>query len=237
LEALFHGGIGRVVFYFMNCFRSLFELSLGKRGREREFRADRIAAEITSPRDLAGALLRTTAYSKFRNGIQQKLFEQERVLESTNIAGQIAEGFSASAGRFAAEHDIGELKSSHPFDSHPPLADRLEAVGVPLSPATAESLLAAPGDGGWYPMIDKAGEIERQQWDGFEAKFRSKKLSTPSTATGAAIKALRPTRLKSVARKLRPVRRQRKFTMSYTRSTSAAAMGVTIGHGTILFIT
>ena len=58
LEALYHGGIGRVVFYFMNCFRSLFELSLGKRRREREFRADRIAAEITSPRDVAGALLR-----------------------------------------------------------------------------------------------------------------------------------------------------------------------------------
>jgi Zn-dependent protease with chaperone function len=173
LEALHQGGIGRVVFYFMNCFRALFELSLGKLRREREFRADRIAAEITSPRDVAGALLRTTAYSKFRNEIQQKLFEQERVLETTNIAGQIAEGFSASALRFAAETDIGELKSSHPFDSHPPLADRLQAVGVPLGPETAESLLAAPGDGGWYRMIDNAEEIERQQWDAFEARFRS----------------------------------------------------------------
>ncbi|MGP0062016.1 MAG: M48 family metalloprotease [Isosphaeraceae bacterium] len=173
LEALYGGGIGRVVFYFMNGFRSLFELSLGKRSREREFRADRIAAEVTSPRDVAGALLRITAYSKFRHKIQQELFEQERVLETANIAGQIAAGFSASAVRFAAEHDIGELKSSHPFDSHPPLADRLEAVGVPLSPETAESLLSAPGDGGWYRMIDEAEEIERQQWDDFEAKFRS----------------------------------------------------------------
>lgn len=173
LEALYQGGIGRVVFYFMNCFRSLFELSLGKRRREREFRADRIAAEVTSPRDVAGALLRTTAYSKFRNDIQQKLFEQERALETTNIAGQIAAGFSASAVRFAAEHDIGELKSSHPFDSHPALADRLEAVGVPLSHQTAESLLAAPGDGGWYRMIDNAEEIEQKQWADFEARFRS----------------------------------------------------------------
>jgi Zn-dependent protease with chaperone function len=173
LEALYRGGIGRAVFYFMNCFRSLFELSLGKRRREREFRADRIAAEITSPRDVAGALLRITAYSRFRGEIQQKLFEHERVLETTNIAGQIAEGFSASAVRFAAEHDIGELKSSHPFDSHPPLADRLEAIGVPLSSETAESLLAAPGDGGWYRMIDNAEEIERRQWDDYEAKFRS----------------------------------------------------------------
>jgi hypothetical protein len=95
------------------------------------------------------------------------LFEEERVLETTNIAGQIAEGFSTAAVRFAAEHDIGELKSSHPFDSHPPLADRLEAVGVPLLPENAESLLAALGDGAWYRMIDKAEEIERQQWDDF----------------------------------------------------------------------
>jgi hypothetical protein len=118
-------------------------------------------------------LLRTTAYSKFRGEIQQKLFEQDRVLETTNIAGQIAEGFSSSAVRFAAEQDIGELRSSHPFDSHPPLAARLEAVCVPLSPETAESLLAAPGDGGWYQMIHNAEEIERQQWDDFEARFRS----------------------------------------------------------------
>ncbi|MEM9409721.1 MAG: M48 family metallopeptidase, partial [Planctomycetota bacterium] len=49
LVALYEGGITLPVFYFMNCFRSLFELSLGKRNREREFRADRLAGEITSP--------------------------------------------------------------------------------------------------------------------------------------------------------------------------------------------
>lgn len=173
LEALYNGGVGRVVFYFMNLFRALFELSLGKRRRQREFRADGIAAEVTSPRDVAGALLRTTAYSKFRNDVQEKLFEQERVLETANIADQIAAGFHAFAARFATEHDIGELKSSHPFDSHPPLADRLEAVGVPLSPEIATSLLEEPGDGGWYHMIDNAEEIERQQWSEFEAQFRN----------------------------------------------------------------
>jgi Zn-dependent protease with chaperone function len=173
LEALYSGGIGHIVFYFMNCFRGLFAVSLGKRSREREFRADRIAAETTSPRDMAGALLRITAYSKFRNEIQLKLFEQDRVMETTNIAEQIADGFSASASRFAAEQDLGELRSSHPFDSHPPLADRLAAVGVPLSPEMAESLLTEPGDGGWFRMIENAEEIERAQWDAFEAKFRS----------------------------------------------------------------
>ncbi len=173
LQALYHGGIGRLVFYYMNCFRALFELSLNSRRRQREFRADRIATETGSPRSGAAALLRITAYSKFRNEVQQELFKQERVLDTANIAEQIAEGFQPFSQRFAAEHDIGELTSSHPFDSHPPLAARLEAVGVPLSPESAKSLLAAPGDGGWYWMIDDAEEIEQRQWSDFEAKFRS----------------------------------------------------------------
>lgn len=172
LRALYEGGIGRLVFYYMNGFRALFELSLGRISRQREFRADRVAAEITSRRNVAAALLRTTAYSKFRNQVQDELFKQERVLESANIADQIAEGFPAFAQRFAKEHDIGELKSSHPFDSHPPLVDRMEAVGVPLSAESAKSLLAAPGDGGWYRMIGQAEETERRQWNDFEEKFR-----------------------------------------------------------------
>lgn len=172
LEALYHGGVGRLVFPVMYCFRALFELSLQQRARQREFRADRIAAETTSPRDVAGALLRVGAYSKFRNDVQQNLFKEERVLETANIAEQIAAGFPAFALRFAGEHNIGELRASHPFDSHPSTADRMEAVGVQLSPATAESLLGRPGDGGWYRMIDNAEEIERQQWNDFESKFR-----------------------------------------------------------------
>lgn len=172
LVALYNGGVGRLVFYYMNCFRALFELSLGKRSREREFRADRIAAETTSPRAVAAALLRTIAYSKFRDQVAEQLFKQERILETANIAEPVAAGFQDFALRFAAEHDIGELKSSHPFDSHPPLVDRMEAVGVPLSYETAKSLLANPGDGAWYQMIDQAEEIEQQHWRDFETKFR-----------------------------------------------------------------
>jgi Zn-dependent protease with chaperone function len=170
--ALYHGGVGRLVFPVMFCFRALFELSLKKRQRQREFRADRIAAETTSPRHMAGALLRICAYTKFRDDVQRNLFKEERVLESANIAQQIAAGFPSFALRFAGQHDIGELRAAHPFDSHPPLTDRLEAVGVPLSAETAESLLAREGDGGWYRMIDNAEEIERQQWNDFETKFR-----------------------------------------------------------------
>jgi Zn-dependent protease with chaperone function len=172
LEALYKAGVTRPIFYFMHCFRALFELSLSKLSRQREFRADRIAMEATSPRDFSGAMLRIAAYSKFRDEVQQSLFKQERALEAANISQQIGEGFQNFARRFASEHDAGELATSHPFDTHPPMVERLSAVGVQLTPQYAEQILATPGDGRWFERIDNAREIESKQWAEFENQFR-----------------------------------------------------------------
>jgi Zn-dependent protease with chaperone function len=172
LETLYTTGVTRPIFYFMNCFRALFELSLGKLSRQREFRADRIATQITSPRAFSGAMLRIAAYSKFRTNVEQELFKQERALQAANISQQIGECFQNFARRFAAEHDAAELSTSHPFDTHPPLVERLSAVGLPLTPQHADEILASPGDGRWYRRIDHAQEIEQQQWQEFENQFR-----------------------------------------------------------------
>jgi len=172
LQTLYHSGIGRLVFYFMVLFRALFQISLSRRSREREFRADNIASQVTSQRDIAAALLRVTAFANFRNQIQKILFEQQRVLQSANISQQLATGFSDFSNSFAVDHDIGELTSSHPFDSHPPLVERMEAVGLPLSTSTATELLSNPPDGGWYALIDNAEELEQRQWHEFETLFR-----------------------------------------------------------------
>ncbi len=172
LEALYKAGVTRPIFYFMHCFRAMFELSLSKLSRLREFRADRIATQATSPRDFAGAMLRIAAYSKFRNQVQQELFKQERSLEAANISQQIAEGFQSFARRFAAEYDAGALATSHPFDTHPPMVERLNAVGVQLTPQYAEQILATPGDGRWFQRILNAQEIEQKQWEKFENQFR-----------------------------------------------------------------
>jgi Zn-dependent protease with chaperone function len=172
LEALYNAGVTRPIFYFMNCFRAMFQLSLSHLSRQREFRADRLAMEITSPRDFSGAMLRIAAYSTFRGKVQQELFMQERALEAANISQQIADGFQSFARRFAAEHDAGELATSHPFDSHPPMIERLGAIGVQLTPQYAEQILTAPGDGRWFERITNAQEIEQKQWEKFENQFR-----------------------------------------------------------------
>jgi hypothetical protein len=161
------------VFNFMHFFRALYELSLSRHSRQREYRADRIAADATSPRDFAAGLLRVVAYSKFRNEIQQELFGHERALETANISARLEQGFHDYACKFAADPSIGELASAHPFDSHPPLALRLESVGAPLDVRNVETLLASPAVGRWYQKIDEAEQLERQQWDDFEQKFRA----------------------------------------------------------------
>ena len=172
LQALYDNPIARPIFYFMHGFRALFELTLLEQSRQREFRADRIAAETTSSRDVAGALLRSSAYSDYREKIQQDLFKKERALETANISAQLEQGFHEHAIFFAAKPDLGALETSHPFDTHPPMAQRLEAVGIPFTSEGVQTLVSTPGDGRWYDSIDDAEQIERQQWEQFEERFR-----------------------------------------------------------------
>lgn len=172
LEALGSGGVTLPIFYAMVCFRALYEISLGRLSRQREFRADAIAATCTSPRDLAGALLKIVAYARYRDTVEGEIFKQEEVLEAANISDRIAEGFPAYASSFVSTADIGELATSHPFDSHPPLAERLEAVGVPMDPDVAKAVLSVPPDAAWFHRIHAAEEIQQRQWADFEKRFR-----------------------------------------------------------------
>jgi Zn-dependent protease with chaperone function len=172
LQALYDGGVTLPVYYFMLCFRALFQLSLGRLSRQREFRADRVAVEATSPREVASALLRTVAYSKYRDGVERDLFQQEQALESANVCERIEQGFPQYAVSFLSGPDVGQLAPAHPFDSHPPLAQRLQAVGMALESEGTRSLLAAAGDGRWYQYVPAAELIEKAQWQQYEDRFR-----------------------------------------------------------------
>ncbi|QDU27728.1 heat shock protein HtpX [Anatilimnocola aggregata] len=178
LDALYHGGYTRPIFYFMLCFRALFELSLGKHSREREFRADAIAAQVTSPHDFAGALLRIAAYSKFRTSVEQDLFSQEQALVTADVSQRIARGFPDYATAFSADPDVGLSETTHPFDSHPPMLQRFQAIGVQLNANDICSRLKVVGDGRWYYHIPHADELERAQWEEFEEQFRGFHEST-----------------------------------------------------------
>lgn len=97
LQTLQNNPITLPVFYFMLCFRALFEVSLRRLSRAREFRADEIAAATISPRDVAAALLRTVAYSRFRTKVEMELFKHEAALAAADVSARIDQGFPAYA--------------------------------------------------------------------------------------------------------------------------------------------
>ncbi|MCC9599747.1 M48 family metallopeptidase [Stieleria sp. JC731] len=172
LGALYEGAITKPIYSFMMCFRGLYALSLGKISREREFRADMIAAGVASNRSVATALMRTLAYSTYRNQIEQDLFEFEGSLENAKIATRIETGFGQFAPSFIGEDNIASLQTAHPFDSHPPLSERLEAMGYRIDAPELQQDLSLPGDGSWYHGITNASSFEATQWSDYEDNFR-----------------------------------------------------------------
>ncbi|MBA2112992.1 M48 family metallopeptidase [Bremerella alba] len=172
LQGLYEGGISLPVFYFAVMFRALYELSLGKLSRQREFRADRLASEKTSPESMAHALLRITAYSHYRNELEQEFFDAEQVHDEVNLAHRIDGGFQSFATTFVDNRDVGGLATAHPFDSHPPLEQRLEALGFRSSPDVMRNALIDDSHGPWFDKVDGAESLERAQWDHYEERFR-----------------------------------------------------------------
>lgn len=173
LDALHHGVISLPVFHFMLCFRSLFEISLKRLSRQREFRADRIAAEIASPEDIVHALLKTSAYSHYRASVEGELFAARQTPDALNISQRVEGGYKPFARTFVEEGRALGAATSHPFDSHPSFKERAEAVSLRLSPRQLAEIVTAESDGRWYHRIENSEALERTLWTAYEEQFRS----------------------------------------------------------------
>jgi Zn-dependent protease with chaperone function len=171
LKALYQGGISRPVFHFMFFFWNLYQLSLNKLRREREFRADRIGSELTSPRDIAQALVKITAYCRYRQKVQKNLFEKDESVEAMDVFERLEKGFPAFMSAFVNGTELAEAGTPHPFDSHPPLARRLENIGLdPQSTLKSPNTLPEVSNS-WFSAIEGAAAIEAEQWKAFEDSF------------------------------------------------------------------
>lgn len=148
------------------------QIALSQIKREREFRADRIAAAYSSPEDFAFGLMRIVAFATFRNQCENEAFYAEAIHENGSIAQSLSDGLRPFVETFFEDHPIGELTSPHPFDSHPPLHLRLEAIGLQADKQTLRYALADNSVGPWYEKIDNAAAIENSQWSSYEAAFQ-----------------------------------------------------------------
>lgn len=193
LSALYQNFVARPVFYPMLAFWSLFQMASAAAHRERELRADRIAAEQRSPREVAAALLKVAAYATFRREVERTLFAEQQVLEHVGIAERVRQGFASFAGGAALGEQLAASTVAHPLDTHPPNAERFTALGVSLPPASWASVLLEPVTDSWNDDIDGAAEIEARQWQAYERRFAENhelSLAYRTTPTTSEQKAL-----------------------------------------------
>ncbi|HYO70340.1 MAG TPA: M48 family metallopeptidase [Archangium sp.] len=171
LQALREGVLTLPIFHFMVAYRGLFELSLGRSRRASELAADRLAAGLTSGRDIARSLVKLGAYASFRDRVEEDLFSRGEQQQSVAIAQRVALGFAQYASSEAVHGDLHGSVTPHPFDSHPPLAARLENVGEKLEPGDVEKVLLEPTHASWVSAILEAEAIEARLWGAYEARF------------------------------------------------------------------
>jgi Zn-dependent protease with chaperone function len=171
LQTLRDAGLTRPIYHFMLAYRALFELSLGRSRRASELAADRLAASVTSSRDIARSLVKVGAYASFRERVEADLFSRSEQQQTVAIAERVAHGFVEYASSETVHGDLHGTVTPHPFDSHPPLAARLENVGVALAPTDVVQLLLEPTHDSWVSTIQDAEAIEARLWGEYEQRF------------------------------------------------------------------
>jgi Zn-dependent protease with chaperone function len=172
MQTLSENGLTLLAFFVLNLFRAAFELALSRASREREFAADATAAKLTSAGALSRALVKIGAYASYRQSVEQDLFNQNsRHQGPLDLAGRVAQGLSS----FAQSPDFREAMTHagvpHPFDSHPPLQQRMEQVGAIIQPMEFPMLITAAPDQTWIDFIEQVETIEAPLWRSYEANF------------------------------------------------------------------
>lgn len=173
-EALSSGGLTVPAAYVMRLYRAIFELALKRDHRRRELLADAEASRLTSPEDLGRSLLKIVGYSGFRARTEGELFGQRSVHEgSLALRDRIQDGLPAYAASPGFQEHVRTQRVPHPFDSHPPLEDRLAGVGAGVGVGDAGALLQERPAHGWADDVLTARAIEERLWGAYEARFKS----------------------------------------------------------------
>jgi hypothetical protein len=153
-------------------FRDLVGLAVAQKQREDEFRADRVAAEQTSAEGIGHALVRLAAYSQYRTRVENNLFSASGMHTDLGIAQRVATGFLPFVQTSEFRDELDALTVPHPYDSHPPLQERLAAVGVPTDPARLAEVLQPHTESTWLDEIEGGRDLEQALWETYEARFK-----------------------------------------------------------------
>lgn len=172
LQAMHQSGFTVVVYYFMQLYRMIFQLALARDSRDREFKADRTAAKLVSPQAIVQSLVKIAAYDNYRNNTERSLFERDQKLSGAlGIADTVAQGLRPYAASVDFMDDMRVAHIPHPFDSHPPMAQRMHNVGHTVDPNGYGAIVLQAPQGTWADDILTATAIEQRMWAAYEQQF------------------------------------------------------------------
>lgn len=172
VQGMQEGGFTVVVYHFMQFYRMVFQIALSRNSREREFKADRAAAKLVSAEAISQSLVKIAAYDHYRNNTERALFERDHKLDNTlGIATAVAQGLRPYAASIDFVDDMRTAHIPHPFDSHPPLAQRMQQVGHPLDPDAYGAIVLQVPATTWADEIATADAIEQRLWAAYEQQF------------------------------------------------------------------
>jgi Zn-dependent protease with chaperone function len=125
-------------------FLERFAIAESEHSRSRELLADKAGAEATSARAMAVALVKVHAFSsEWSATVEGTVHELQQQRLRPNLSVSFAE---TTLARASAEslRGIAETSTSHPIDTHPPLAVRLASLEVELQSVANDSLAVGP---------------------------------------------------------------------------------------------
>ena len=172
LQGMAQGGLTLLVYPAMQFFRLMQQLAISRDSRQREFLADRKAAEVISAQAISESLIKIGAYAQYRSRIENKLFEsQQKLGNELGLSASVAQGLPSYAISPDFAQDMREAPIPHPFDSHPPLAERMKNVGHVVAEADMAGIVQTQPLVTWANAIRSASAIEQRLWGQYEQQF------------------------------------------------------------------
>ena len=163
-----------IVFYPLCLYRMLFELAWQRNSREREFIADHSAATHTTPAAIIESLIKISAYASYRSEVERTLFDNKTLHENElGISKAIAAGLPQHVSSPDFINLMREQDVPHPFDSHPPLTERMRNVDYHVEELGYAAIAAEPPAESWVDLMPVAEQIEQQLWQKYERDFSS----------------------------------------------------------------
>lgn len=161
------------VYLTLITYRFMFELASSRERRQREYIADRAAAELIGPQYITEALIKLSAYSAYRGEVERRLFNHDGVHEELRISRVVIDGLDEYANSSLFIESVNEQNTPHPFDSHPVLSERMKNAGHIIDSQSFSAIATAKPSQNWADLMPDGEDIESKMWQRYEALFQS----------------------------------------------------------------